>query len=130
MKIKEVMKTPRTIDLKSNIKQASVLMDKHKIGSLLIVKGNRLVGIMTESDVISKVSAKNKLPSKVLVEDVMSSKVITVDSDQWIDEAVYLMLKNKIKKLPVLEGKQLAGIITSSDIVSNSEEIGQYYFFD
>ncbi len=129
MKVKEVMKRVKTIDSDSSVKKAAKIMSDARIGSLVVLDGTKVVGIITERDILSKVSATNKLPSKVKVSDIMTSKLIFIHPEDLIDDAVYLMLKYKIKKLPVMEGKELLGILTSTDIVANSDEVGQFYFF-
>jgi len=129
MKIKEVMKSVKTISSDSTVKEAASLMNRYGIGCLVVVDSKKVRGIVTERDILKKVTAENKLPSKVFVDDIMTSKVITINSDSLIDDAVYLMIKNKIKKLPVLENNELVGILTSTDIVANSSEVGEFYLF-
>ena len=131
MKIKEIMKDVRTIAPEDTVKEAADLMNRHSIGSLVVVDSKKkLVGIVTERDILQKVTAQNKLAGKVLVEDIMSNKLITIDANELLDDAVYLMIKNKIKKLPVIENNELVGIVTATDIVANSSEVGEFYLFD
>jgi CBS domain-containing protein len=131
MKIKEIMKDVRTISPDETVKEAADLMNRHSIGSLVVVDSKKkLVGIVTERDILQKVTAQNKLAGKVLVEDIMSNKLITIDANELLDDAVYLMIKHKIKKLPVIENDELVGIVTATDIVANSSEVGEFYLFD
>ena len=130
MKVREIQRNVKTIDSDSTVKEAAILMSKYSIGSLVVVNSKKkVVGIITERDIMEKVNAKDRLASKVRVEDIMTSKVITIDSNALLDDAVYLMIKNKIKKLPVLDNGQLVGIITSTDVVANSSDVGEYYLF-
>ena len=130
MRIKEILKNVRTIFPEDTVKEAASLMSKSHIGCLVAVdKKKKVVGIVTERDIIEKVNAKDKLASRVRVEDIMTPKVITIDANSLLDDAVYLMIKNKIKKLPVTENNQLVGIVTSTDIMTNSSEVGEYYLF-
>jgi len=131
MKIKEIMKDVKTISPDETVKDAAVLMNKYSIGSLVVVDSKKkIVGIVTERDIMQKVTAPNKLAGKVLVEDIMSNKLITIDANELLDDAVYLMIKNKIKKLPVTDNNELVGIVTATDIVANSSEVGEFYLFD
>lgn len=132
MKIREIMRPARTISITSNVKDAAKIMNKHRIGSLIVVNEHKekVAGIITERDILEKVTANNKLPSKVKVEDIMTKKVLTISPESMIDDAVYLMIQHKIKKLPVVEHGELKGIITSSDLIRNSDDIGQFYIFD
>jgi CBS domain-containing protein len=130
MKVREIQRNVKTIDSDSTVKEVAILMSKYSIGSLVVVNSKKkVVGIITERDIMEKVNAKDRLASKVRVEDIMTSKVITIDSNALLDDAVYLMIKNKIKKLPVLDNGQLVGIITSTDVVANSSDVGEYYLF-
>ena len=129
MKIKEVMKSVKTISQDSSVRDAAKKMSESRIGSLVVLNGKKVAGIVTERDIMSKVTAMNKLPASVKIESIITSKVITIDPESPIDNAIYLMIKHKLKKLPVIEEGELVGIITSTDIVANSDEIGQFYFF-
>jgi len=129
MKVKEIMKHVKTISSNSSVRDAARTMNEHKIGSLVVMNGKKLSGIITERDILAKVTAADKIPSRVSVVEIMTSKLITTSPDDFIDDAVYLMIRNKIKKLPVVENGELVGMITSTDIVANSDEIGQYYLF-
>jgi len=100
-----------------NLRQASKVMVDFHIGSLVILDKNQLVGMLTSSDILKSI-AGGADPESTLAGDVMSKKVVTIDPDKTIEDAVSLMLKNRIKKLPVTEGKKLVGIITTSDIIS------------
>ena len=132
MKIKEIMRPARTISETATVKEAAKMMNKHRIGSVIAIDENKkkVTGILTERDVLEKVTALNKLASKVKVMNIMTKKVITIGPDALIDDAVYLLIQHKIKKLPVVENHELLGIITSTDLITNSGEIGQFYVFD
>lgn len=124
------MNKVKTLDHNSSVREAALLMKKWGIGSLIITNSHKPVGIITERDILTKVTASNETPSKVKIKDIMSKPLITLDPDSQLDEAVYLMIKNKIKKLPILKDNELQGIITSTEIVKNSDDIGEFYFFN
>ena len=131
MKIKEIIRNVKTISPDSTVKDAAVLMTRHNIGSLVALNDRKkVVGILTERDIIEKVNAKDRLSSRVRVGEIMTPKVITIDANSLLDDAVYLMIKHKIKKLPVTENEQLVGIVTSTDIMANSSDVGEYYLLD
>jgi len=100
------------------IKDAAKIMAQRRVGSLIAVEGNKLVGIITELDIIWKVVAGDLDPKITLVRDVMTKEVVTVKANQTLEEATQIMVENKIKKLPVLEGDKLVGIITATDLIS------------
>jgi len=99
-----------------NLKDAAKKMYNNKIGSLVVVRKNKLVGIITQTDVIKAISEDREIET-TLVADIMNKNVITVEPSKTIEEAVNLMTEHKIKKLPVVDGGKLVGIITASDII-------------
>lgn len=99
------------------LKEASKVMTKLNIGSLVITKENKLLGIVTSTDIL-KCIAEDKDVEQTTVEMIMSKPVITIEPDKKIEEAVDIMLKNKIKRLVVTENNKIIGIITASDIIS------------
>jgi len=117
MLVKDVMhKNVIVATSDATIKEASKVMAEYEIGSLIIMKGKKIVGIITESDIIKSV-AKDTDVTTTTLEDIMSEKVVTVDPEATIEEAVDLMVKNKIKRLPVVEEEKVKGIITATDII-------------
>jgi len=99
----------------ATLKEASEVMAKFHIGSLVISDGEKIFGIITSSDII-KAIASGKDVEKTLIGNIMTKNVITIEPDKDIEEAVDLMVQNKIKKLPVVDQGRLVGIITASDI--------------
>ena len=132
MKVNEIMRPARTIAQDETVKEAAKEMNEHRIGSLIVLNDRKgIAGIITEGDILGKVTAENKLPSSVNVCQIMTKKLITIEPDAKIDDAVYLMIKHKIKKLPVVgEKDDLLGIVTTTDLINNSDDLGQFYMFD
>ena len=108
----------RTINSSSNVLGAARQMAKWNIGSLVIVKGQKAVGIITEGDV-SKAVAKGMDPKKTAV-GFLHKKLITIGPDEKLEDAANLMASHGIKKLPVMEGGKLVGMVTQTDIVGSS----------
>jgi CBS domain-containing protein len=96
------------------------LMNENKIGCLVVLENSRVVGIVTERDMLERVIAVSAEPAKILVGQVMSKPVVTVEQETLLEEAVELMFKHRIKKLPVLErgdtDARLVGLVTLTDI--------------
>jgi len=101
-----------------SVRSAAKVMAEQRVGSLVVQQDNKIVGIITELDIIWKVVANDKDPNTTTVGEVMSKKVITIRADQTLEEASALMVEHKIKKLPVLEKDKLVGIITATDLIS------------
>lgn len=98
------------------IREAARTMSQYRIGSLVILKNKKIVGIVTERSILVAI-AEGKDVELTTVEDIMTKDVVTVDPDKTIEEAVSLMVGHRIKKLPVVDGGKLVGIITASDII-------------
>lgn len=106
----------KTVTEEATVKEAAVEMRKFRIGSLIVIRASKLVGIITEHDILEKVVAEAADASKLSVKDVMTTEVIMIDPEKDIGEAADIMLKQEIKKLPVVDGKQLVGILTATDL--------------
>lgn len=117
--VRDIMsRPPITAKETDNMTTVSKLMVKHNIGCILITdKAGKTTGIITERDVVERVAAKNVLPSDVKVADTMSRPVITVPPGTSITEAAKLMNHSKIRRLAVIEGGKLVGILTMKDIL-------------
>jgi len=99
------------------------LMIKKGVGSVLVKRGDKITGIVTEKDILKKVVAKGKDPKKLLVRNIMTRKVITVEPEMDLALALKLMNKNKIRRLPVVKESTLVGIITLKDILKIQPEL-------
>ena len=115
--VKEAMKTNLAVVNPSiTVIEAAKIMKKRKIGNVLVVQNNQPVGILTESDILKKVVAEGKNPSKVLVKEVMSTPILITDPYVSLEEAMKKMTKCNVRRLPVIEDDKLIGIITLKDI--------------
>jgi CBS domain-containing protein len=82
--------------------------------------GQRIpVGIITERDIIFRVVAQNRGPYKVTLRDIMSAPVITIDADKSVEEAMVILNKHKINRLPVVHDSSIIGIVTTGMVMNN-----------
>ena len=82
--------------------------------------GQRIpVGIITERDIIFRVVAQNRGPFKVTLRDIMSTPIITIDADKSIEEALAILNKHKINRLPVVHDSSIIGIVTTGMVIRN-----------
>ncbi|MDG7011180.1 MAG: CBS domain-containing protein [Nitrososphaerota archaeon] len=117
--VKDIMsRSVKTIGADATVTEAAKLMAKWKIGSLVIMEGERPIGIITEGDVSRCVARGADLGSKLAT--FTKKELITVTSDERIEEAAKTFTDNNIKKLPVMDEGKLVGIVTQTDIVSSS----------
>jgi len=112
-------KNVKTLSKDASVREAAQLMKEYKVGSVLILEGEKIEGIVTDRDIICSVAADDKLSSKVKVEDIMTKNVLAVTDDMPLEQAAKIMTDNKIKTLPVFSQGKLAGIITATDIVAS-----------
>jgi CBS domain-containing protein len=117
LKVEDVMvKEVITIDEDSTVKDAADVMNKFEIGCVIAVRKGKAMGILTERDLLKRVVAEGKDAAKTKVKDIMTSPLIVAEPSMDLAEAVKLMFKMKIKKLPVVDGKRLVGLISLTDI--------------
>lgn len=111
----------RSVPSNSTVLSAAKKMARWKIGCLVIVKGQRPVGIITEGDV-SKSVARGLDPAKTPV-GFLKKKLVTIGLDEKLEEAAQVMASHGIKKLPVMEAGKLVGMVTQTDIVGSSFDL-------
>ena len=117
-----------TVDINNNpsVLDVAKLMAKHRIGSVVVVEdsSNKPIGIITERDIIKKVSAQNKVADQVAVRHIMSSPLVVVKSIDSIDTAAEIIPNNKVKRLVVLEQDgAMIGVLSVSDIAKKLARI-------
>ncbi|MHA1229542.1 MAG: CBS domain-containing protein [Candidatus Helarchaeota archaeon] len=116
-------KDVKTIYLDQNIQEAAILMSKYEIGSILVIDNkNYPVGIITNDDIIQKVVQYNRLADSIICRDVMSYPLITIDPEDTLVDAMRKMSNNDIKRLVVMEGEKIYGIISASDVLKHSPD--------
>ncbi|MGB9854426.1 MAG: CBS domain-containing protein [Candidatus Bathyarchaeales archaeon] len=118
--VRDVMsKNVRVVRPDSSVKEVVATMNKFDIGSIVVVQGERPVGIITERDILRRIVEPCLAPETLTARQVMTSPVITIDENASIDEAARLMAKKGVKKLLVTRNNdQLVGILTFTDIVT------------
>lgn len=100
------------------------VMAKNRMGSVIITSGGKPAGIITERDLLKKVSAKDGKPGEISALQIMSSPIVSVKAYDSVDTAAGLMAKNRIKRLAVVEEDgSLAGVISSTDIAKKLARI-------
>jgi len=105
-----------TVEAEATVQEAVDLMNKHEIGCLIVVLRGKPVGIITERDMLKRVLAKSIDPEKIKVSEIMSVPLIVGKPEMEVENAVKLMFKTKIKKLPVVQRGRLVGLVTLTDL--------------
>jgi len=110
-----------TIGANISVREAVRLMNDHEIGCLVVVQDGKPTGIVTERDMLKRVLVATRDPRAVEVGEVMSKPLLFMEPEKEIEDAVKLMFKHKIKKLPVVENGCLVGLVTLTDLVGSPE---------
>lgn len=106
--------TPET-----HVFDAIKMMDKAKVGALLVIEDSGLVGIVSERDYARKVILKDRQSHSTPVKDIMTTNVLFVSPHDSVDQCLKIMSKNHIRHLPVVENNQPIGILSVMDVVKN-----------
>jgi len=111
-----MVKNVVTLQKDATVHEAVKLLNKNKIGCLVIVNNGEIAGIITERDLLERVLEKCRNPKETKVSEIMTTHIITGTPDMDTLEATRLMFQLKVKKLPIKEGNRLVGIVTLTDI--------------
>ena len=107
-----------TIAPEATVFEAIKLMADKNIGSLLVMSGNRLVGLFTERDYTRKVALHGKTSKETLVAEIIPREVTTVTPDDSVEECMRLMTEKRVRHLPIVESTKVVGIISIGDLVN------------
>ena len=120
--IRELMtKNPCAIDADKPVTYAAKMMRDEDVGLAPIVEGQKLVGTLTDRDIAIRVVAEGKDPQTVTVREAATTNVVTLDLQQDLDEALRLMAKHQVRRLPVVEEDgSLAGVVAQADIAQHA----------
>lgn len=112
----------RSIHRAATIKEAGQLLQKYKVGSLIVDDGSRYIGIITDSDLSRKGVAKGLDPNTATVTACMSKALVTIEEDEPLADAMTLMKKQGIRHLPVTADGTIIGVLSVSDLIRAFEE--------
>ena len=108
-----------TIDRKASVLDAAAAMNDRRIGALVVIDGDRVVGIFTERDILCRVVAERKIPSDTLVGDTMTTPMVCCQRQTPLAECRAIMTTKRIRHLPIVEEGKLYGLISSGDILAH-----------
>lgn len=106
-----------SVNVDSTVFEALQLMAINGVGALLVMEGEKLVGIMSERDYARKVVLLGKTSREAKVREIMSDKVLYVHSHRTAEECMAIMINKRIRHLPVIDNKKLTGVISIGDVV-------------
>lgn len=117
MKVKDIM-TKSVVSLNSNdtVERAANLMSEHNIGAVPVCESNNVIGIITDRDIALRSVAEGKDCKNQVVRDIMSSNPVFGTPDMDVQDASRIMSERQIRRLPIVENKNLVGVISLGDI--------------
>jgi predicted transcriptional regulator len=113
--------SPTTVDAQENALEAARLMAAQNVGSLPVVDGESLVGMVTDRDLVLHVLAKDVDPHKVTVASICSEDPVVVGPEESLDVALQRMAGEQVRRLPVVEDRRLVGILAQADVSRTAE---------
>jgi CBS domain-containing protein len=121
--VRNVMtQNPTSCDPSRTAVEAAKVMASEDVGSVPVVKGGRLVGIVTDRDLVVRVLAEGRDPNSTTVGEIASSDLETVSPDDDLNAALRKMASSKVRRLPVVEGDQLVGIVAQADVARQGDD--------
>ena len=106
-----------SVDADKTVLEAARFMMEHSIGALPVLRNGELVGIFSERDIMNRVVALGRLPGSTKISEVMTANPKAVSVDETIENCVYLMREFGFRHLPIVDGKELKGLVSSRDIL-------------
>lgn len=113
------------VDVAETVAEAVGLMNRERIGSVMVIKDGQYVGIFTERDVLNRVISAKLNAEKTRVEKVMTSDFVSVQENSTLRETMHIMTNKRVRHLPVFEEEKLVGMISIGDVTRKLLEINQ-----
>ncbi|OOC53523.1 MULTISPECIES: CBS domain-containing protein [Nocardiopsis] len=121
--IDEVMSTPvRTISPDTSLREAAEVMRDSDVGDVVVTQDNRIMGILTDRDIVVRCVAEGGDPAQHTAEEVCSSELATVPPQSDIRDAVHVMRTSAVRRLPVVDGDRVVGVVSMGDLARAVDE--------
>jgi CBS domain-containing protein len=115
---------PCSIDAEKPVAYAAKMMRDEDVGLAPIVEGDKLIGTLTDRDIAVRVVAEGKDPNQTKVREVASTNLVTIDPQQDLEEALRLMAKHQVRRLPVVEEDgRLVGVVAQADVAREGDDV-------
>jgi CBS domain-containing protein len=119
--LESMTNNPCSIDADKPVAYAAKMMRDEDVGLAPIVEGDRLVGTVTDRDIVTRVIAEGRDPQSTTVREVASTDLVTIDPQQPLDEALNLMARHQVRRLPVVEQDgRLVGVVAQADVAQDA----------
>jgi CBS domain-containing protein len=121
--VREVMTSnPMSCSSQASVDAAAKTMAQEDVGPIPVVDGERLVGILTDRDIVIRVVAEGRDPHSTRVGEIASKDLATVSPDEDLDRALQLLAERQVRRLPVVEGEKLVGMVAQADIARQRDD--------
>lgn len=111
-----MMPNPLTVDARTPIQSAAQMMRENDIGDVLVTHEGRLLGILTDRDIVVRAIAGERHPAATFAGECCSAEVAVVRADDSTDQAAEVMRENALRRLPVIDDGQVVGIVSIGDL--------------
>lgn len=126
--VKDIMtRNVVTVDIKSDVQKLAKKMLTYKVGSVIVTDKSQPVGIVTERDIVKKIVSKNLKAEEISIKDLMTTPLLTIPSTEDVNEVMQKMVKLEIRRLPVVEKGKLVGLVTDTDLIAISSQMGNIF---
>jgi len=123
MKVREIMtKEVGTATLDSTIEDVAAMMKEEDVGAIPVVDDGELAGIVTDRDIVIRCIAEGKAPADTTVEEILTEELHTIEPEADVEDAAQVMSERQIRRLPVVDGGELVGVISLGDIAVKDED--------
>jgi CBS domain-containing protein len=126
--VRDVMtNNPTTCEPTATLVDAAKVMAREDVGPVPIVEGGKLVGLVTDRDIIIRAVAEGRDVTSTTVRDVASKDLVTVTADEDLDRALQLMAQHQVRRIPVVDGDRVVGIVSQADVAraANDAKTGE-----
>lgn len=106
-----------SVDASSPVMEALIIMAKFKIGALIVLNKNKMVGIISERDYAREMILERRSSKDTLVKEIMTKKVISLSANDTFEKGLEVMTKKRIRHMPIMDGKDLVGVVSQGDLV-------------
>ena len=123
--VRDIM-TPNAdyVDGSTTVLEVAKKLAAEDYGSLPICDGDRLQGMITDRDIVVRVLAEGKDPASTKVGDLVQGEVVTIGADDSVEEAMQTMSKHQVRRLPVIDGTKLVGMLAQADLARSGDDAG------
>jgi CBS domain-containing protein len=122
-RVRDVMTPgPETIQADRPAAEAAKLMKEADAGMIPVMNNGNILGTVTDRDIVVRLVAEGRDPQSTPVYEIASTEVVTIEPDRDLEEALELMAKHKVRRLPVVENGRLVGVLAQADVAREGDE--------